>query len=197
MIGAPPRDPAPLLAQTLDQWMRSDGDLWIFGYASLIWRPDLPFVEQRSARIFGWHRALQMWSRVNRGTPECPGLVFALLSGGSCQGLVFRIPKTQGAQELTRLWQREMPLAVYDPRWLHCHTPQGMVHALGFTLSRRSASHTGVLSDADYARIFAQARGIYGSTRDYAETTHAQLLRMGIHDHALARILQAAGTIRS
>jgi cation transport protein ChaC len=34
-----------------------------------------------------------MWSRINRGTPAVPGLVFALLSGGSCQGVVYRVPK--------------------------------------------------------------------------------------------------------
>ena len=95
------------------------------------------------------------------------------------------------------LWQREMVLGVYDPRWLTCRTEAGPVRALAFTLSRRSPNHTGVLPDEHYRQIFAQAQGIYGSTRDYAETTHAQLLRMGIHDHALARILQAAGTIRS
>lgn len=32
------RDPAPLLEHTLRTW-RGRGDLWVFGYASLIWRP--------------------------------------------------------------------------------------------------------------------------------------------------------------
>ena len=74
------RDPARLLAHTLDGWGKQ-GDVWIFGYASLIWRPEFDAVEERPAMVHGWHRALAMRSRVNRGTPECPGLVFALVPG--------------------------------------------------------------------------------------------------------------------
>jgi len=41
-----------------------------------------------------------MRSRVNRGTPEQPGLVFALLHGGSCHGVVYRVPRKRAAAEL-------------------------------------------------------------------------------------------------
>src|SRR5574337_936566 len=88
-LPAPLRDPAPLLAQTLAHW-GGRGDLWVFGYASLIWRPEFDAVEHRPARVRGWHRTLQMRSRVNRGTPEQPGLVYALVSGGACRGMVYR-----------------------------------------------------------------------------------------------------------
>lgn len=187
-LAAPLRDPAPMLERALDEW-GGHGDLWVFGYGSLIWRPDFAFAERRAARVHGWHRALKMWSRINRGTPECPGLVFGMLSGGSCRGMVFRVEREHARQVLINLWQREMVLGVYDPRWLGCQTPQGTVRALAFTLSRKSPSHTGVLADEEYRRIFAQAQGIYGSTRDYAEATHAELLRMGIRDRALARLI--------
>jgi len=190
-LPAPLRDPAAMLDRTLHQW-GGQGDLWIFGYASLIWRPDFAFSEQRPARVHGWHRALKMWSRVNRGTPECPGLVFALLSGGCCQGMVFRIPGEHGRATLEALWAREMATGVYDPRWLPCHTDQGAVRALAFTLSRKSPSHTGVLPDHEYCRIFAQASGRYGTTRDYAQATYDELRRHGIHDRALARLIALA-----
>jgi cation transport protein ChaC len=137
-------------------------------------------------------RALKMWSRINRGTPECPGLVFGMLSGGSCQGMVFRIPKHEGEQTLARLWQREMVTAVYDPKFLACHTTHGPVRALAFTLSRRSPSHTGVLSEADYRRIFSSASGVYGSTLDYVQATLDELKRHNIHDRGLERLLRAA-----
>ena len=187
-LAAPLRDPAPMLDRALHEWGGRD-DLWIFGYGSLIWRPDFAYAERRAATVHGWHRALKMWSRVNRGTPECPGLVFGMLSGGSCRGMVFRVDHSHARQVMVNLWQREMVLGVYDPRWLNCRTPQGAVRALAFTLSRKSPSHTGVLADEEYRRIFAQASGIYGTTRDYAEATHAELRRMGIHDRALARLL--------
>ena len=130
-----------------------------------------------------------MWSRVNRGTPECPGLVFGMLSGGSCKGVIFRVDKAHGREVMLNLWQREMVMGVYDPRWLECHTDQGPVSSLAFTLSRKSPSHTGVLSDAEYCRIFSEASGKFGTTHDYAESTHKHLLSMGIEDRALARLL--------
>jgi cation transport protein ChaC len=193
MFSAPLRDPAPMLEQALDEWGGAR-DLWIFGYGSLIWRPDFAFAEQRPARVHGWHRALKMWSRINRGTPECPGLVFGMLSGGCCRGMVFRVEHTHARQVLINLWQREMAMAVYDPRWLSCQTGEGPVRALAFTLSRKSPSHTGELSEAEYRRIFAQAKGIYGTTRDYAQATFDGLQRMGIHDRALGRLLSYAGS---
>ncbi|WP_312563921.1 gamma-glutamylcyclotransferase [Diaphorobacter sp.] len=190
-LAAPLRDPAPMLDRALHEWGGRD-DLWIFGYGSLIWRPDFAYAERRAATVHGWHRALKMWSRVNRGTPECPGLVFGMLSGGSCRGMVFRVDHSHARQVMVNLWQREMVLGVYDPRWLNCRTPQGAVRALAFTLSRKSPSHTGVLADEEYRRIFAQASGIFGTTRDYAEATHAELQRMGIHDRALSRLIALA-----
>jgi cation transport protein ChaC len=187
----PLRDPAPMLARTRQQWGGRD-DLWVFGYGSLIWRPEFDAIEHRAARVHGWHRALKMWSRINRGTPECPGLVFALLSGGSCQGVVFRVPRADGDAVLDRLWAREMMTGVYDPRWLRCATPQGEVSALAFTLSRRSPSYTQVLSDEEYRRVFAQSKGCFGTTLDYAQQTYEGLRRYQIHDRALARLLRLA-----
>jgi len=185
----PLRDPASMLEQTLQEWGERD-DLWVFGYGSLIWRPDFDFAERRPAKVHGWHRALKMWSRINRGTPERPGLVFGMLSGGSCQGMVFRIPRSQGRAVLATLWAREMSLAVYDPKWLTCHTHQGPVQALAFTLSRKSPQHTGLLSQEEYRRIFLEASGIYGTTHEYAHRTLEELKRHNIHDRGLERLLK-------
>ncbi len=182
------RDPAPMLARTLAEW-GGHADLWLFGYASLIWRPDFHVHEQRPAQVHGWHRALKMWSHVNRGTPDNPGLVFALLSGGSCRGMVLRVKRHEGEEVLHRLWDREMMTGVYDPRWLRCNTPQGPVQALAFTLSRRSPSYTGPLSPAQYRRIFASASGRYGTTHDYAHQTFHSLRSHGIHDRELETLL--------
>jgi len=185
----PLRDPGPMLQKVLQEWGERE-DLWIFGYGSLIWKPDFEFAERRPARVHGWHRALKMWSRINRGTPERPGLVFGLLTGGCCRGMVFRVPREHGAQTLTQLWSREMATAVYDPRWLVAHTDQGPVRSLAFTLSRKSPSHTGELSEEEYRAIFAFASGIYGTTLDYAHRTLEELQRHNIRDRNLERLLR-------
>lgn len=169
------------------------GDLWVFGYASLIWRPDMAVVERRRAQVHGWHRALKMWSRINRGTPERPGLVFALLPGGSCQGVVMRVPAPEVPNALTSLWAREMPSKVYLPRWLSCHTTEGRVRALSFILPREHPSYTGPLSDEEYRRIFAdRVGGLYGHTLEYAQSTVRGLQEWGIRDAALERLVRLA-----
>ncbi|RYF33750.1 MAG: gamma-glutamylcyclotransferase [Comamonadaceae bacterium] len=180
-----------MLERVIAEWGGHE-DFWVFGYGSLIWRPEFDFAERRPAQVHGWHRALKMWSRVNRGTVDNPGLVFGLLSGGSCRGVAFRIPQADALETLGRLWLREMPTGVYDPRWLDCVTPGGRVRALAFTLSRRSPNFTGELSEARYREIFASATGRYGTSLDYALQTLAELQRHGIHDAALARLVRLA-----
>lgn len=187
----PLRDPAPLLARTRAQW-GGHRDLWVFGYASLIWRPDFDAVERRDAKVHGWHRALRMRSRVNRGTPEVPGLVFALLPGGSCRGVVYRLAAERAHHELERLWEREMPTGVYDPRWLPCRTPQGVVHALGFTLSLRSEACLPPLADEHLIHVLRHARGRYGSTLDYLADTARALRLHGVRDRQIERLIRLA-----
>ena len=187
----PLRDPKPMLDRVIEEWGGHE-DLWVFGYGSLIWRPEFGFIERHPARVHGWHRALKMWSRINRGTVENPGLVFGLRSGGSCRGMVFRVPAADGLETLGRLWLREMPTGVYDPRWLDCATPHGSVRALAFTLSRRSPNFTGNLDDERYRHIFSSAVGRYGSSLDYAQQTLLELRRHSIHDAALARLVRLA-----
>lgn len=183
-----PRDTAALLARTLAQWQSTGPqDLLLFAYGSLIWRPDFAFTEQRLARVQGFHRTLRMRSRVNRGCPEQPGLVLALLSGGSCRGLVYRVPAAQGEAVMRELWLREMPNGVYEPRWLNCDTALGPQRALAFTLSRHSPSWTGALSDAELLDIFTHARGRYGTTLDYLMRTVQGLREQGIRDAELER----------
>ena len=171
-------------------------DLWIFGYASLIWRPEFAFVEQRLATARGYHRALKMWSTYNRGTPERPGLVFGLLPGGSCKGVVFRIPRSKVAAALVPLWEREMPNAVYHPKWLRCQTlhngEPAPVTALAFTLPKSSPDHTGELELETYRKIFSESEGRYGTTHDYAQMTYDGLRKVGIHDRALGKLLALA-----
>jgi len=185
------RDPARLLDHTLQAW-GGHGDLWVFGYASLIWRPEFEAVEDRAATVHGWHRALAMRSRVNRGTPECPGLVFALVPGGSCRGRVYRIEQARVDSELRRLWAREMPSGVYDPKWLACRTPQGIVRGLAFTLSRQSPNHTGRLEERELVEIFRTANGRYGSTLSYLVETAHSLRTCGIRDRDVERLVALA-----
>jgi len=187
----PATHPTAVLAQLHRRWGPRQS-LWVFGYASLIWRPEFHAAEQRSAKVHGWHRALRMRSRINRGTPERPGLVFALLPGGACRGEVHRLPPDRAEAELERLWQREMPTGVYTPRWLPCRTDQGVVPALAFTLQRSSDACLGRLPDDEVLEILRHARGRYGSTLEYLVLTAQALRQRGIHDREIERLMRLA-----
>ena len=187
------RDPAQALQRLRHQWAGSGSvERWVFGYASLIWRPEFDAAEHRPALVRGWHRALRMRSRVNRGTPQQPGLVFALLPGGACRGMVYRLRPEQAERELERLWAREMPTGVYDARLLPCRTPQGPVLALAFTLSRRSEACLPHLAEAELVHILRHARGRYGSTLDYLAQTAQALHERGVRDREIERLMRLA-----
>jgi cation transport protein ChaC len=183
-------DPQQALQRLRQQW--HGGERWVFGYASLIWRPEFEAAERRAALVRGWHRALRMRSRVHRGTPQQPGLVFALLPGGACRGMVYRLREESAEEEIDRLWLREMPTGAYDARLLPCQTPQGRVVALAFTLSRRSESCLPHLPDAEVLHILRHARGRYGSTWQYLAETAAALRRHGVHDREIERLMALA-----
>jgi cation transport protein ChaC len=107
--------------------------------------------------------------------------------------MVQRVPSAQADEVLERLWSREMPTGVYEPRWLRCQTATGSVKALAFTLPHTSPQNTGRLSNEHYQRIFSDTiGGRFGTTLDYAQQTYERLLELGIHDEALADLLRCA-----
>src|SRR5713101_5069184 len=81
------------------------GEMWVFGYGSLMWSPCFSYGEKRLARVHGYHRALCILSTRYRGTHRKPGLVMGLCPGGSCWGMAFRID----ARDVRRCLSRQEP----------------------------------------------------------------------------------------
>lgn len=185
---------AASLASVLDQWDKRS-PLWVFGYGSLIWKPELAFDRRVAARVHGYHRRLCLWSRVNRGTPECPGLVAGLDRGGSCAGVAYRIGGADVPAQFERLWEREMFMASYAPRWLQCRLVDGtQVPALAFVVRHDAPNYAGKLSEAEVLDVFRRGScGRFGTSLEYLVNTVRSLHEHGLRDPHLERLARHAG----
>jgi len=90
------------------------GDLWIFGYGSLMWDPGFHHAEARPALVHGYHRRFCVYSYSYRGTRARPGLVLGLDRGGACKGIAYRVPRRHAKATLAYLWKRELDGGVYQ-----------------------------------------------------------------------------------
>ena len=166
------------------------GDLWVFGYGSLMWRPDFAHVETRAARLSGYHRALCVHSHVHRGTPERPGLVLGLDRGGACRGLAFRIPADAVEDSLSYLRARELVTHVYREKQVRLVLDDAStIEALTYTVYRGHVQYAGALDAAEAAAIVRGATGQSGPNPDYVFNTVAHLRDMGIRDRKLEAVV--------
>jgi len=172
------------------------GDLWIFGYGSLMWSPGFSYKRKALARAHGYHRALCILSTRYRGTKRRPGLVMGLCRGGSCWGMAFRVEASRVRRTLAHLWAREMPRRVYEPRLVRIRVGAREVRALAFLADPRHPSYVRELDLHGRARLVAQGIGQRGACVDYIQNTLDHMHGVGVRDPHLERILNAALALR-
>ena len=180
---------------TLPSVPSAKGDLWVFGYGSLMWRPGFAFEARVPARLVGEHRALCVYSFVHRGTPERPGLVLGLDRGGACRGIAFRVAEKNRTEVVAYLREREQVTSVYREVmrsvWLENDARQ-RVSALAYVVDRGHVQYAGRLSLADQHRHVLQGHGQSGANRDYVTSTVKAIEAEGFRDtqlHQLAMML--------
>ncbi|MCX8102243.1 MAG: gamma-glutamylcyclotransferase [Geminicoccaceae bacterium] len=178
---------------------RSGGDaaglVWIFGYGSLMWRPDFPFRRSAPARLEGWHRALCIRSEHWRGTPERPGCVLGLAPGGSCVGRAFAIAPEEEALILEAVDRREnvrgylyerrrVPITLLDTG--------ALVPAWTYLARTEDPRFERDLPRAELLARLRTAEGLGGSNLDYLRETVAHLRELGIREPELEALLAEA-----
>jgi len=174
------------------------GDLWVFGYGSLMWSPGFPFRDHSVGLLRGYHRALCILSTRYRGTDRRPGLVMGLCRGGSCWGMAFRVPAAHVAGALARLWRREMRRSVYYVKLVPVRIARGRrIRALAFIADPGHAQFMRELNLHSRAQLVAQGIGERGRCTDYIRHTLEHMYSLGVTDPHLARVLETAEAIRS
>lgn len=168
-----------------------DGNFWVFGYGSLMWRPGFDYIERQPATLHGWHRAMCVLSTHYRGCPDRPGLVLGLDKGGSCRGVAFRVAADQAEAARQYLYDREMITGVYTPRFSPARLDDGRrVPVFIFPVRKDHEQYSGRLDLQETVRLIRQGQGQSGSSRDYLACTVEQMTAMGILHSELHRLLR-------
>lgn len=172
---------------------RFDGhaEVWVFGYGSLIYKADFPFLERRPARIHGWTRRFWQGSHDHRGTPEAPGRVVTLVreEGAVCVGMAYRVTP----DVFDHLDYREKNGYLRFATEL-CFEGGGGAEGLVYIATEDNAAFLGPATEAEIARHIAASEGPSGPNRDYLLHLAAALRELGADDphvFAIERHLRA------
>ncbi|MBP0616445.1 gamma-glutamylcyclotransferase [Jiella mangrovi] len=164
-----------------------DDPVWIFAYGSLIWKPDFDAVDHRRATAYGWHRSFCLKMNRWRGSPEQPGLMMALESGGRCDGVIYRLRDEDRRAQLRRVLYREVRFhqTTEMARWVTVRTDEGAMRALTFWAGPTGERVASGLPLEEVAPILARACGPVGSCAEYLHNTVKHLEEFGIRDRNL------------
>ena len=172
-------------------------DRWLFGYGSLIWRPDFPHHEARVARLDGWVRRFWQGSHDHRGVPDAPGRVVTLVPdpGGHVEGVAFRMD--DDGSVFARLDHREKNgYGLTDVRlgFRDGHTTRGSV----YIAPRDNHAFLGPAPMHEMVAQISRCAGPSGTNRDYLLRLARSLRENGIDDpHVFDLERRVRDTVRS
>ena len=141
---------------------------WVFGYGSLIWRTDFPYLDCRQAFIRGHARRFWQGSPDRRGIPGAPGRVVTLVDapGELCWGHAYRLDPNQEIEILSGLDHREkggyerLELPVYFDR-------RTSVPGITYHASTSNPNYLGEASIREIALQVVSAGGPSGPNTEY------------------------------
>lgn len=169
---------------------------WVFGYGSLVWRMDLPYVERRAAWTSGYARRFFQLSPDHRGTPEAPGRVVTVVAeaGARLVGAAYAIHDQHLSLVLEALDHRER--AGYERTVVVVETDYGAVPAMMY-VGRDTNPSFSPATDEEVAAVVAAARGPSGDNLEYVERLAEALANLDARDAHVDRIVHLARAMRS
>ncbi len=170
--------------------------LYVFGYGSLMWRPDFPYARRMPGEALGVRRRLCVWSAAYRGSPARPGLVFGLdptdAGAETTRGVVFEVAPRHRQAVIAYLFQRELIYPIYRPELVDTCSEAGRRQALTFVVDQTDPGYAGALGAEARIAAIASGAGRAGRARDYLANALARLDEMGAPEPGLAAELAAA-----
>lgn len=153
--------------------------VWLFGYGSLIFKADFPFIERRPASIRNWTRRFWQGSHDHRGTEQSPGRVATLIPapGAVCDGMAYLITP----EVFDHLDHREKN--GYLRLTADISFPDGCgTQGLVYIATEENVAFLGPASELEIARQIAKSAGPSGRNRDYLIDLANALRALGTHD---------------
>ncbi|CAM2065021.1 Gamma-glutamylcyclotransferase [Sulfidibacter corallicola] len=170
--------------------------LWVFGYGSIIWRPNFDYLEKRVGYISGWTRKFYQGSPDHRGVPEAPGRVATLLPQPEqeCWGVAFRLAPHEARDVLAQLDHREQ--GGYDRLLLPFHTHAGPTpfRVLVYIASESNPHYLGPAPVSAMANQIAMSHGASGPNSEYLLRLAESLRHLRLHD---AHVFELEAHLRS
>ena len=169
---------------------------WIFGYGSLIWRPDFPYRQAHKAVLRGWRRRFWQASPDHRGVPEAPGRVVTLVQDtrAECWGVAFEVAGADWPRVVAALDRREQH--GYARHRIAVELAHGnAVDALTYIAGPGNPGYAGPAPQRDIVTQIAHARGPSGSNRDYLARLARTLAELGIVDEEVAHLEAAVARL--
>jgi len=175
--------------------LSSTTPLWIFGYGSLVWRPDFAYAERRAGCVEGWARRFWQGSTDHRGVPEAPGRVATLVerAGAICWGAVYRVAQGEAELVLRALDHRER--GGFDRLDLLVATQgeePGSVRALVYVARPDNPNYLGPAPAAAIAAQIRRSRGPSGENLEYLLELRDALEALGAHDPHVDELAELA-----
>ncbi|EJN07930.1 gamma-glutamylcyclotransferase [Herbaspirillum sp. YR522] len=157
----------------------SHASVWLFGYGSIIFKADFPYLERRPGHITGWARRFWQGSHDHRGTPQSPGRVVTLTpqADAICRGMAYLVTP----EVFAHLDHREKNGYLRLVTAIHLDHA-GSVEGLIYIAAEDNAAFAGPASEQDIARQIALAEGPSGRNSDYLLMLAQALRELGTDD---------------
>jgi cation transport regulator ChaC len=144
-------------------------EVWLFGYGSLIFKADFPYIERRPASIRGWTRRFWQGSHDHRGTETAPGAV--------CHGMAYLVTP----EEFAHLDHREKNGYLRLPIDI-AFDEGGSEEGLVYIATHENAAFLGPATEHEIAQQIAAAVGPSGPNSEYLLELARALRALGMDD---------------